>query len=203
MLSQVAWCKRRGCCPWVGKIRWSRKWQHTPVFLPGKFHGQRCLAGCSPWGCKELDITQLAHTQSNAQAGCVQVHLVSFLKITIRNIRQTLSEMVYPITRTLKGITYTKRVKMLLLFSYYISLSVKKSACSVVLDFWDPMDYSPPGSSVHGIILQKYWSGLPFPPSGDLPNPEIESVSPMPPALAGRLFITEPPGKPRYQNSPT
>jgi len=29
----------------------------TPVFLPGKFHGQKSLVGCSPWGCKELDMT--------------------------------------------------------------------------------------------------------------------------------------------------
>ena len=34
---------------WVGKIPWNRKWQRTPVFLPGKSHGQRSLAGCSPW----------------------------------------------------------------------------------------------------------------------------------------------------------
>ena len=40
---------------------------------------------------------------------------------------------------------------------------------------------------------QEYWSGLPFPPPGDLPNPEIELVSP---ALAGGFFTTEPPGKP-------
>ena len=34
-----------------------RKWQPTPVFLPGKFHGQRSLVGYSPWGFKELDMT--------------------------------------------------------------------------------------------------------------------------------------------------
>ena len=32
-----------------------RKWQPTPVFLPGEFHGQRSIAGYSPWGCKESD----------------------------------------------------------------------------------------------------------------------------------------------------
>ena len=37
---------------WVGKIPWSMKWQPTPVFLPGKFHGQRSLMGYSLWGCK-------------------------------------------------------------------------------------------------------------------------------------------------------
>ena len=38
--------------PWVKKIPWGRPWQPTPVFLPGKSHGQRCEAGHSPWGRK-------------------------------------------------------------------------------------------------------------------------------------------------------
>ena len=41
--------RRGGFDPWVRKIPWRRKWQHTPVFLPGKFHGQRrSLVGYSP-----------------------------------------------------------------------------------------------------------------------------------------------------------
>ena len=36
--------------PWVGKIPWRRVWQPTPEFLPGDSHGQRSLAGYSPWG---------------------------------------------------------------------------------------------------------------------------------------------------------
>ena len=40
------------------KIFWRREWQPTPVFLPEKFHGQRSLAGYSPWGYKELDMTE-------------------------------------------------------------------------------------------------------------------------------------------------
>ena len=47
-----------GSIPWVGKIPWRRKWQPTLVFLPGKFHGQRSLAGYSSWGGKELDTTE-------------------------------------------------------------------------------------------------------------------------------------------------
>ena len=42
----------------VGKIPWRREWLPTPVFLPGEFHGQRSLAGHSPWGLKELDMTE-------------------------------------------------------------------------------------------------------------------------------------------------
>ena len=55
------------------------------------------------------------------------------------------------------------------------------------------MDGSLPGSSVLEFPRQEYWSGLPFPPPGDLPDPGIE---PMSPALAGRFFTAEPPGKP-------
>jgi len=43
---------------WVGKIPWRRAWQPTPVFLPGKPHGQRSLAGYSPWGCTDSDTTE-------------------------------------------------------------------------------------------------------------------------------------------------
>ena len=43
---------------WVGKSPWRREWQPTPVFLPGEFHGQRSLAGYSPWGRKEWDMTE-------------------------------------------------------------------------------------------------------------------------------------------------
>ena len=43
---------------WVGKIPWRRKWQPVPIFLPGKSHGQRILAGYSPWGWKESNMTE-------------------------------------------------------------------------------------------------------------------------------------------------
>ena len=43
------------------KIPWKRKWQPTPVLLPGKSHGQRSLVGYSPWGHKELDKTDWLH----------------------------------------------------------------------------------------------------------------------------------------------
>ena len=51
--------------PWVGKSPWRRKWQLTPVFLPGEFHGQGSLVGLSPWGHKESDTTEwLTHTHN-------------------------------------------------------------------------------------------------------------------------------------------
>ena len=46
-----------GFDPWVGKFPWRRKWQPTPVFLLGEFHGQRSLVGYSPLGLKVSDTT--------------------------------------------------------------------------------------------------------------------------------------------------
>ena len=43
------------------KDPWRRKWQSTPVLLPGKSHGQRSLVGYSPWGYKELNTTERLH----------------------------------------------------------------------------------------------------------------------------------------------
>ena len=45
-------CKRHGFDSWVGKIPWRRKWQPTPVFLPGESHGQRSPGDCSLWACR-------------------------------------------------------------------------------------------------------------------------------------------------------
>ena len=55
--------RRPGFDSWVRKIPWRRKWQSTPVFLPGESHGQRNLAGYSPWVLKSQ--TQLSYSTTN------------------------------------------------------------------------------------------------------------------------------------------
>ena len=60
-----------GSAPGSGRFPWSRKWQPTPVFLPGESHGQRSLVGYCPWGGKKSDTTEhteIIHTQSNSTA---------------------------------------------------------------------------------------------------------------------------------------
>ena len=47
-------CRRLKFDPWTRKILWKKRWQRTPIFLPGKSHGQRSLAGYSPWCCKRI-----------------------------------------------------------------------------------------------------------------------------------------------------
>ena len=56
---------------------------------------------------------------------------------------------------------------------------------------WTAAHQAPPSM---GFSRQEYWSGLPFPSPGDLPNPGIKPESPASPALARRFFTTEPPG---------
>ena len=61
-------CRRHRFNPWVRKVPWRRKWQTTPGFLPGKSHGQRNLAGCSPWGHKESNTTEQLNENNNLSA---------------------------------------------------------------------------------------------------------------------------------------
>ena len=80
------WRKRCEFNPWVGKMPWRRKWQPTPVFLPGKSHEQRSLAGYSPWGLKESDVTEHnpqhimavpVYIPTNSAGGAPFLHILS------------------------------------------------------------------------------------------------------------------------------
>ena len=59
-------CKRLRFDPWVGKIPWRRKWQPTPVFLPGISHGQKSLAGYSPRGRRRVRHNLATKQQQHA-----------------------------------------------------------------------------------------------------------------------------------------
>ena len=59
MVKNVPAMHKIGLDPWVGKITWRRDlWLLTLIFLPREFHGQRSLAGDSPWSHKESDMTE-------------------------------------------------------------------------------------------------------------------------------------------------
>ena len=70
------------------------------------------------------------------------------------------------------------------------------SASQLYLTLCDPMDYSPLGSSVHGIFPARILEWVAISPPGDLPDTGFEAMPPVCTALAGRFFTTEPPGKP-------
>ena len=76
--------------------------------------------------------------------------------------------------------------------------------CSVAqlgLILYDPTDWSPPGSSLHGIPQAEILGGLPFPPPGDLPSPGSEPRSPTPLELTGRFFTAELAGEPKERGT--
>ena len=66
-LQSMGWQRVGMFNPHVQKIPWRRKWQPTPVFLPGEFHGQRSLLGYSPWGRKESQRTTSASVSGSGR----------------------------------------------------------------------------------------------------------------------------------------
>ena len=58
-------CRRHKFDPWIWKIPWKRIWESTLVFFPGKSHGQRSLAGCSPQGHKKSGMTEVTEHNTN------------------------------------------------------------------------------------------------------------------------------------------
>ena len=75
-------CKRFEFNPWVGKILWRKKWQPTPVFLSGESRGQRCLAGYSLWGHKELGTTEATKHARGHTAVSYWLYPVQFSSVT-------------------------------------------------------------------------------------------------------------------------
>ena len=154
----------------INKANILKKWQATPVFLPGESHGQRSLAGYSPWDSKGTDMTE-------------------------RPTHLTFDLWKHK----------TKRIKHKnpqLLFSKLLSLSKGKKESEVTKScptLCYPMLCSRQGSSIDGIVSrQEYWSGLPFPSPGDLPDPGIKPGSP---ALYADTLPSEPPTRSTYFNS--
>ena len=131
------------------KIPWRRKRQPTPVFLAGKSHGQRSLVGYCPWSCKESDTTKQQTLAFCTFLCCAEVFCCFFCLFVF-----SIVPLVY-----------------FCFCCYYLWLCVSHSVMS---DFCNPMDCSPPGSSVHRILQTTILSGLPFPTPGDLPDPGIE-----------------------------
>ena len=75
---------------------------------------------------------------------------------------------------------------------YYFVRAESLQSCLILCD---PKDCSPAGSSLHRFSRQEYWSGLPCPPPGELPNPGIKPKSP---ELQEDFLPTEPTGKPHF-----
>ena len=163
-------CKRylrHGFNPWVRKISWSRQWQPTPVFLPGKFHGQRSLTGFGPWSCRVGPDWATEHTLT--RGGDSQIKVPVKVKGTYSEI---LTANVWVIT-----LCSSSRLNLYVdhfiqsiwqlyisyhhnLHSFFFFFLVSKSCPTLC----DPMDYSLPGSSIHGILQARTleWIAISF-----------------------------------------
>ena len=92
----------------VGKIPWRRKWQPTPVFLPGESHGQSSLVGCSPWGRKESDTTERLH---------FHFHVITVSQFSPSVVPQSCPTLCGPVDCSMASLSITNSWSLLKLMS--------------------------------------------------------------------------------------
>ena len=126
---------------------WRRKWQPSPVFLPGKFHGQRSLVGCSLWGHKRVRHDWVTSNSKVCKAGSMA---------SVQDLIPASCDL------TLKIALRTWCVR---------ACSVAHSC----LTLWDPWTVAHQAPLSLGFPREGYWSGLPFPALRTLPDPGIKS----------------------------
>ena len=83
----------------IQKIPQSRKWQPTPIFLPGKYHRQRSLEGYSPWGCKESDMTERLSMHACTMLYITTPGLIYLITGSVYLLLITISEAVVEVGR--------------------------------------------------------------------------------------------------------
>ena len=155
--------------------KWWRQWHRTPVLLPGKSHGWRSLEGCSPWGRWGSDLTERLHFHFSLS--CIGEGNGNPLQCScLENPRVGGAWWA-----AVSGVAQSRtRLKWLSSSSSSLTLA---TPCSVA--------HQAPLSI--GFSRQEYWSRLPFPSPGELPDPGIKPRSP---ELQADSLPTELPGKP-------
>ena len=138
----------------------NRQWQPTPVFLPGKIHGQQSLVVYCPWSHKQLDTTEWLSTLS----------YTSFTEVWDTEATALCCVFIL-ISIDSNPVCVLSRFSHVRLF---VTLCTVASQAPLSM----------------GFSRQEYWSGLPCSPPGDLLDPGMVPVSLMSPALPGRFFTT-------------
>ena len=115
------WLSSKKCRfnPWVRKIPWKRKSQPIPVFLPREFHGQRSLAGYSPWGHKESDTTE-ATKHSTEHKGCP----VMFLLLCLTLLSMTISRSIPLVANGIISLFNAWIISIVYINTYHTLLSI-------------------------------------------------------------------------------
>ena len=175
---------------------WRKQWQPTLVLLPGKSHGQGNLVGCSPWGCKESDMTEWFHFTS----------LTSYFITGEGNGNPLLySCLENPMDRgawwsMAHGVAESwTQLKWL---SMHIYTHMHACVLSWFSHVWlcDPMDCSPSVFSVHEILEAITLECVAMPYSKGSSQPRDQTCISCGSCLAGGFFVAEPCGRPHTQN---
>ena len=160
-------------------MHWRRKWQPTPVLLPGESQGRGSLVGCRLWGRTESDTTEATYSSSSS--------LVSLS-------HQSIPWSTHSVLCSAAAKSYHS-LQCFLFSPFLFSFHYIHGCCLVPKS--DSLQ--PHGLLPHQALLsmefprQEYWSELPFLSPGDPPpDPGIKSASP---SLAGRFFTALPPWK--------
>ena len=99
---------------WVQSLCWEDpmedKWQPTPVFLPREFQGQRSLVGYSPWGCKELDMTERLHLIFSKKKSHRSIFFLNIASKPLNRILATEYPMKYKSSNT--ELSFPKNVRL-------------------------------------------------------------------------------------------
>ena len=180
---------------------WRRKWQPTPVFLPGKSHGWRSLVGYSLWGSKESDTTEQLHFELNSP---ISVHF-SLLIPRMLTFTLTISCLTTSNLPSFMDLTFQVPMQYCSLQHQTLLLSPVTSRTGYFICFgsipsfflelflhWSPVAYWAPtdlGSSPFSILSfclfilfmgfsrKDYWSGLPFPSPVDHILSDLSTMS--------------------------
>ena len=165
--------RETGFDPWVGKIPWRRKWQFTPGLLPGKSYGQRSLVGYSPWGCQELDKKVRLHFTSeklknkHAETNDTITEIKNTLLLLSRfsHVRLCVTHRRQPTRLPRPWDSQGKNTGMGCHFLFQcVRVKSQSEVAKLCLTLSDPMDCSPPGSSIHGIFQARVleWVSIAF-----------------------------------------
>ena len=142
-------------------MHWRRKWQPTPVFLPGESRGWESLVGCRLWGHTESDTTEVTWQQHMRKKKFVRYCAAA------AKLLQACPTLCSPIDGSPPDSPVPEILQASILVWVAISFSnecMHAKSLQSCPTLWDPMDSSPPGSSVHGILYARMleWPAISF-----------------------------------------